>query len=325
MTTSEFAKYSAWQMEALDAFAKTQQHLSRCTKALCSISGGSDSDIMLDIVHKADNGRKVVYVFFDTGFEYEATRKHLKYLEEKYGIEIKVFKAKTPIPTACQKYGQPFMSKFVSEMIQRLQRHGFKWEDKPFEILLEEYPKCKAALKWWCNENGEKSKFNINYHKFLKEFMIENPPDFAISNKCCDYAKKKVAKEANETENCDLVIMGVRKSEGGIRSAAYKSCFSEATLSKEANYRPIFWFTDANKTEYENNTQNVLHSDCYTVYGLKRTGCAGCPFGKDFENELEIIEEYEPKLYKAVNKVFGKSYEYTRKYKAFKKELQNYG
>lgn len=320
MNTSEFAKYSDCHFEALDAFAKTQQHLSRCKKALCSISGGSDSDVMLDIVHKADNEQKVSYVFFDTGFEYEATRKHLEYLEKKYNIEIKSYKAKTPIPLACKKHGQPFISKFVSEMIQRLQRHGFKWEDKPFETLIEEYPKCKVALKWWCNLHGEKSKFNINRHKFLKEFMIENPPSFLISNKCCDYAKKKVAKEANENENCDLVIMGVRKSEGGIRSAAYKSCFSEASISKVANYRPIFWFTDANKTEYENCTQNIKHSDCYTVYGLKRTGCAGCPFGKDFENELAIIEKYEPKLYKAVNKVFGASYDYTRKYKAFREQ-----
>lgn len=53
----------------------------------------------------------------------------------------------------------------------------------------------------------------------------------------------------------------------------------------------------------------------------KRTGCAGCPFGKDFENELKIIEEYEPKLYKAVNNIFGESYEYTRKFLEFRKEL----
>ena len=49
-----------------------------------------------------------------------------------------------------------------------------------------------------------------------------------------------------------------------------------------------------------------------------RTGCAGCPFGSRFEEELEIIKKYEPKLYKAVNKIFAKSYEYTRRYREFK-------
>lgn len=50
--------------------------------------------------------------------------------------------------------------------------------------------------------------------------------------------------------------------------------------------------------------------------------CAGCPFGRDFEQELSVIEHYEPKLYKAVNNIFGDSYEYTRKYKAFCEEMK---
>jgi hypothetical protein len=49
---------------------------------------------------------------------------------------------------------------------------------------------------------------------------------------------------------------------------------------------------------------NVMHSKCYSDYGLKRTGCAGCPFSRDFEKELEIIQKNEPKLYKAVTAVF---------------------
>ena len=37
---------------------------------LVSISGGSDSDLMLDIVHKCDKGKKARYIWFDTGLEY---------------------------------------------------------------------------------------------------------------------------------------------------------------------------------------------------------------------------------------------------------------
>ena len=50
---------------------------------------------------------------------------------------------------------------------------------------------------------------------------------------------------------------------------------------------------------------------------MTRTGCAGCPFGRDFEFELEIMGKYEPKLFRAVNIIFGSSYEYTRKYREF--------
>ena len=44
---------------------------------VCSVSGGSDSDIMLDLLERVRNGRPIHYVFFDTGIEYAATKKHL--------------------------------------------------------------------------------------------------------------------------------------------------------------------------------------------------------------------------------------------------------
>lgn len=87
------------------------------------------------------------------------------------------------------------------------------------------------------------------------------------------------------------------------------------------NYRPLFWYKNNDKDCYD-AAYAIEHSSCYTEYGLKRTGCAGCPFGRDFEYELEVIEKYEPKLYKAVNNIFGNSYEYTRKYKQFCKEMK---
>lgn len=205
-------------------------------------------------------------------------------------------------------------------MIERLQKHNFKWEDKPFDELIKEYPKCRGGLRWWCNDFGEGSRFNISYIKLLKEFMVLHPPTFKISPKCCQYAKKNISKKYLIEQDADLHLLGVRKSEGGIRSTAYKSCFDLAKGSETWDkYRPIFWFTDADKKQYE-EMFGVVHSKCYSTYGLPRTGCAGCPFGKDFEYELKVIEEHEPKLYKAVNKIFGDSYEYTRVFYKFREE-----
>jgi 3'-phosphoadenosine 5'-phosphosulfate sulfotransferase (PAPS reductase)/FAD synthetase len=300
-----------------DSLLITDNKLKRYHNIMCSISGGADSDIVLDICVKVDRDNKVKYVFFDTGLEYEATKKHLKYLEDKYNIKIEVEKAVKPIPLCCRKYGQPFLSKQVSEFISRLQRHNFKWEDRPYEELIKEYPKCKSALKWWCNEKGGQGVFNISRNKHLKEFMIENPPTFLISNKCCTYAKKLVANRYKEDNNIDLSITGIRKAEGGSRATAYKNCFtSNSEKGKADEYRAVFWYKNADKEEYEGH-YNIVHSECYSKYGMSRTGCAGCPFGRDFETELDIIQKYEPKLYKAVNKIFGDSYEYTRKYRRF--------
>ena len=295
---------------------------SKYEKIVCSISGGSDSDVMLDICTKCDKDNKIEYVWFNTGLEYQATKEHLKYLEKKYGIEIKSYKAIKPIPLTCKQYGQPFLSKQVSEFMSRLQKHNFKWEDKSFEELIEEYPKCQSALKWWCGEKGSSSKFNITQNKWLKEFIIENPPTFRVSNICCKYAKKDVSHKLLSDCGYDLNIVGIRKAEGGARSAAYKSCFDENGKSKSNtydNYRPIFWYKNADKEEYDSHYE-IVHSQCYTEYGLKRTGCAGCPFSRDFEQELKIIEKYEPKLFVAVNNIFGDSYEYTKMYKEFCKK-----
>ena len=288
-------------------------------KELCAISGGSDSDVMLDIVYKSDKNNNVDYIWYDTGLEYQATKDHLEYLKEKYDIDIKVVKAIKPIPMVCKQYGQPFLSKRVSDYISRLQRHNFQWEDENFDTLYKKYPKCKTALKWWCNANGEKSSFNIDRNKYLKEFIISNPPTFNISFACCEYSKKKPAKDYIKNNHYGLNITGLRKAEGGLRATAYKSCFSENDSGHD-EYRPLFWYKDSDKIDYE-NAYDIEHSKCYTEYGLKRTGCAGCPFGRDFEYELEVIQKYEPKLYKAVNNIFGDSYEYTRKYREFVKKM----
>lgn len=282
-------------------------------KEVCAISGGSDSDDMMDIVWRCDKDNKVEYVWFDTGLEYQATKDQLKFLEEKYGVTITKYKAIKPIPTTCKQYGQPFLSKYVSEMIQRLQRHNFKWEDKTFEELYKEYPKCKIALQWWCNCNIS-NRFDISRNKYLKEFMIANPPIFKISNKCCKYAKKDVVHKLIKDNKYELEINGVRQAEGGIRDVMYKNCFDNN--EDHDRYRPLFWYTNEDKEQYEEH-YGIEHSRCYTEYGLKRTGCAGCPFGRNFEFELEVIKQHEPKLYIAVNNIFGDSYAYTRQYREF--------
>ena len=287
-------------------------------KIVCKISGGSDSDVMLDVCTKCDKDNKIEYVWFDTGLEYQATKEHLKYLEEKYGIEIKRHKAIKPIPLSCKQYGQPFLNKRVSDYMSRLQRHNFQWEDEDFDTLYKRYPKCKTALVWWCNK-AQCNSFNISQNKWLKEFIKQNHPDFMISDKCCKYAKKDVSNQLMKNEKYDLDIVGVRRAEGGTRAQAYKSCFDENGDGYD-HYRPLFWYKNSDKEDYEKH-YGIVHSKCYTKYGLERTGCAGCPFGRDFEYELEVIEKYEPKLFVAVNNIFGDSYEYTRKYKEFCKEM----
>ena len=309
----------------LDSFVKADSIINDTNykKIMCSISAGRDSCVMMDLLYKVDRNKKVDYIWFDTGLEFQCMKDHLKYLEERYGIEIKRFKAVKPIPWTCRNIGQPFISKRVSEMMARLQKHDFKWEDRPYEELIKEYPNCQQALKWWCNqwEGGTHSSFNIIRNIYLKEFIIDNPPWFKISSKCCDNAKKAVSHLCYKSGSYDLSAYGVRKLEGGLRATAYQNCFSDS-YNGATEYRPLFWYSNNDIAEYEqrfNIKQSALY---YEPWNLKRSGCSCCPYGKDFEHELELTAIYEPNLYKGVNNIFGDSYKYTRMYREFQKKMK---
>lgn len=311
------------------AFRKLHANLMfRSERAVVSISGGADSDVMLDMVMALEPKKnypqnEMHYVWFDTGIEYTATKQHLKDLEEKYGITIERIRAKTPVPLGCKKYGQPFMSKKISQYIERLQSYSFTWTDEPLEILYARYPNCKAALRWWCNDFGPDSRFNIEKCRLLKEFMIANPPDFPISDGCCGGAKKDPAHGFIREIKATINMVGVRKAEGGVRATAYNSCFSEpSSKSEAAQFRPLFFFTDQDKEDYC-KLRGVVHSDLYEKYGFKRTGCACCPFGSRFEQELQTADQLDQGLAKAARNIFGAAYAYTRAYRQFKIQHDN--
>lgn len=306
------------------AFRKLHANLMfRSERAMVSISGGADSDIMLDMIQALNPAKnypfaEIHYVWFDTGIEYTATKQHLKDLEEKYGISIERRKAKTPVPVGCKTYGQPFMAKQISQYISRLQAHDFQWEDEPFDVLYKRYPNCKAALRWWCNAFGEGSQLNIERCRLLKEFMIAHPPDFPISDGCCKGAKKDVAHDFLREIKATINITGIMRAEGGARATAYNSCFSEPSSKRDAAlFRPLFFITDQDKELYRER-RGIIHSDLYEKYGFRRTGCACCPFGSRFEQELQTADQLDPGLAKAARKIFATAYEYTRAFRQFK-------
>lgn len=59
------------------------------------------------------------------------------------------------------------------------------------------------------------------------------------------------------------------------------------------------------------------------MYGYKRTGCAGCPFNKEFEEDVKIMEKFEPNLARMANNVFKESYEYSKLHNMFVRERRD--
>lgn len=136
-----------------DGLVKAKSVLTNNKNILVSVSGGADSDCMIDIVENLiprDGEHDVTYVWFDTGVEMDATKRHLSFLEEKYDIKIHRERGKMQVAEAVRNVGYPFYSKQFAEYIGRLQKHNFQWEDEPFDVLCAKYPNCNAALRWWC-------------------------------------------------------------------------------------------------------------------------------------------------------------------------------
>lgn len=101
--------------------------LRQYPNAICSYSGGSDSDIMIDLIErtrKMFNLPPIKYVFFNTGLEMNATKRHVKETAKKYGVEIEEVRPKVNIVKASREYGIPFMSKHFSQALGEWQKKG---------------------------------------------------------------------------------------------------------------------------------------------------------------------------------------------------------
>ena len=318
------------------------RRLKEHPKAICSYSGGSDSDILIDLIERTRyvfSLAPVDYVFFNTGLEMKATKEHVKEIAKKYKVEIRECRPKTGIVTAAHKYGIPFVSKIMSAGLSEWQKKGVplsiaeeyeKAEDKAAKRreLKERYPNCESVINFicCCNSSGEPRpniQLVINSSKYMRDFIDEYPPDFRISAKCCDYCKKQVAHQVQK--DYDMIITGERRDEGGMRSVPRKDnttlCFTE-TGSGQFRFRPLYYVSDTDKAWYK-EYYGIHYSDSYEVYGLTRTGCCGCPISYKAVEDLEKIRPYEPNVVKAAWNIFGRSYEYRKKYNAYKEERKS--
>lgn len=330
---------SAAKFQAIQGIVATR--LKQHPNAICSYSGGADSDILIDLIERTRelfNLPPVKYVFFNTGLEMKATKDHVKATAEKYGVEIEEVRPKINIVQASRKHGIPFVSKIMSAGLE-----GWQKKDIPLSIydeynnaedkaakrkeLKERYPKCETTINFLCccNSKGEPRpniQLVINANKYMLDFIREYPPDFKVSAKCCDCCKKQVAHRVQK--GYDMIITGERRDEGGMRSVPRSEQWSETNtmcFSEQANgqfrFKPLYYVTDKDKAWYK-EYYNIRYSDAYEVYGLTRTGCCGCPISCKAVDDLEKIRPYEPNVVKAAWYIFGKSYDYRKKYNEYK-------
>lgn len=238
-------------------------------KYYLSYSGGKDSHFLYWFIKEYLHDSDIEIVGCNTGFEIPQIRDRiLKYSD----TVLHPAKHRWDIK---ENYGIPCYSKQQDEYIYRYQR-GNRSENT-----------MKAI-------NGENVFFNLN--KKAREKLLSGELH-KVSNRCCIY-NKEVPMQRYSRQTGKNAIMGVRGSESKTRDAKYNQC-----LKKNGDFTPIYDFSDKLMDDIY-KAYDIEIPSCYNY--LTRTGCAGCPYGKNVNLELSLL----PRLQRTnAIKYFKESYD----------------
>lgn len=255
-----------------------------------SFSGGKDSTIILALIKMCEEiytipKNAIPAVFVNTRIELDATEEFVYWCKENYYENIEIIYPEKSFSQVLSEYGKPIKSKMKSEAIERYAKRGNK---NAYEILLD---------------IGEKT-YNKIYLANKDLHIMHDNFNIDVSSKCCDYLKKKPIHKYNKERKMAGYYLGIRLCEGGAReTSAMQRLRNGGTLCSGKRRdmlvkMPLVDWTDEDIQEFI-DYYDIPLSKAYTEYGMRRTGCIGCPFSVKLKEDLEVLHKYEPNKYKA--------------------------
>lgn len=237
-----------------------------------SFSGGKDSTILHYLLDQALPNNQIPRVFINTGIEYQAIVDFVKGLAQKDNRFI-ILNPTQAIKPMLEKYGYPFKSKQHSHNVMVYQHSGIGLSVKRYLGIIESNTKfrCPKSL----------------LYQFTSEFTLK------LSDNCCRKLKKEPIHKWEKASNRHIAITGMRNSEGGER-ASIKGCILTDKQGNVKRFHPLIKVDD----QWENwliERESIALCPLYCQpYNFKRTGCKGCPFSLDLQEQLETMEHYLP-------------------------------
>ena len=141
---------------------------------------------------------------------------------------------------------------------------------------------------------------------------MEDKCKLKISDKCCLELKKKPIHLWEKQVGRKVAITGMRKEEGGTRQLI-SGCVLTDNKGNLKKFHPLL-VVDDEWEEWLIKDKNFDICDIYKQpYNFKRTGCKGCTFSLDLQEQLEIMEKYLPNERKQCEWIWKPVYDEYRK------------
>lgn len=255
-----------------------------------SFSGGKDSTILHYLIDMALPNNRIPRVFINTGIEYNDIVQFVKVLASKDDRFILLNPTQT-IKPMLDKYGYPFKSKEHSMFVNIYQNSGLTKSVRQY-LRLE-------GNKMICCPN------NLKY-----QFTSTN--SIKISNKCCFKLKKEPIKKWQKQSGKSITITGMRKEEGGLRGTL-TGCIITDKDKNLIKFHPLVPISTDFEEWFIKKYNIQLCNLYYEPYNFKRTGCRGCPYSLDLQEQLDVMEKYLPNEKKACELIWQPIYEEYRR------------
>lgn len=242
-----------------------------------SFSGGKDSCVLLHIVRSVYPNIKAIFI--NTGLEYPEIVKFVNTFEN-----ITILHPKKTFKDVIDEYGYPIISKNIASYI-------------------DEYRNSKSEKLKNIRLNGNINKVGKISEKW--KFLINAP--FKISGKCCEYLKKKPAKDY-ERKTGFSPFLGTLACESNLRQQKYLEHGCNAFNCNRPYSMPLGFWTEQDILEYiyiykieyckELYGDIIMENKEYKLTGMNRTGCMFCMFGIDKDyNRFEKFKDKHPRIY----------------------------
>lgn len=282
--------YDEYQMalfDRIEAIKATDGKYDLLNNSYISFSGGKDSTVLHHLIDLALPNNRIPRVFIDTGIEYLEIAKFVRNLASKDDRFV-IIKPSKPIRETLERYGYPFKSKEHSHHLSIYQHSGMgKSVDK--YLNSNKMVKCPKSLRY----------------QFSPEFKIK------VSDLCCKKLKKEPALKWQKEHGKPIAITGMMKAEGGERRTI--GCIVTSKDGNISKFHPLATITKEFEEEFIKRNEIALCVLYAPPFNFKRTGCKGCPFSLDLQDQLTTMETYLPNERKQCESIWKTVYEEYRR------------